>query len=97
MVGNGRKIDICVVGLLGGQQQEVRRKSPGNVRITFVSQDAHEPKYPPRADWILIVKKFTTHKWTAAAYQTKPRDRVVIVDGCVSRLVAKIKEISLIS
>lgn len=87
-------VKVCVVGLLSGQQQDARRKCPKGIELLFVSQDAHEPRFPKSADWIVLIKKFTKHKWSTTALQARDRNRVCMIDGCVSSLVKKLEEIA---
>lgn len=99
-VGNGHAVSggtapirVCIVGLLGGQQNEVKRRAPNTVELMFISQDAHEPKFPQSAEWIVLVKKFVKHNWTTAAFQARERDRVFHVDGGITGLVKKLHDI----
>lgn len=86
-------IRVCIVGLLGGQQNEVRKRAPNTVELMFISQDAHEPKFPQSAEWIVLVKKFVKHNWTTAAFQARDRDKVFHVDGGITVLVKKLHDI----
>jgi len=84
----GRK-RISVVGLRKAQAGIVRRKCEAVARIDCVDADRADTRLP-QCDHVIVMTRFTDHRWSQSAYRFFPRDRVHLHSGGMSVLVQKI-------
>lgn len=89
---NGRR-RIAVVGLRKAQAGIVRRKCEAVARIDCVDPDRSEVRFP-QCDDIIVMIRFTDHRWTESAYRSLPRDRVHLHGGGMSVLFKKIEALA---
>jgi hypothetical protein len=76
---------IAIVGLLGGQQQEIGKEFATRIDLRFLNKDQSQPKFP-QCDYIVLVTKFISHYWDNAAMSTLPKDRVIRHRGGMKEL-----------
>ncbi len=84
----GRK-RISVVGLRKAQAGIVRRKCEAIARIDCVDADRSDVRLP-QCDHVIVMTRFTDHRWSQSAYHFFPRDRVHLHSGGMSLLFKKI-------
>ena len=84
---------ISIVGLRCGQEHHVAKKCQGLADLCFVDADRADAFFPD-ADAVILMTRFIRHKWTEAAYQVLPRERVHLHAGGISKLVRRIKRIA---
>jgi hypothetical protein len=84
---------FAVVGLRFGQEAQVARRCRDVASLKFVSADRSETALPA-SDAVLLLTKFIEHRWTTAAYQAYPRERVHLHAGGLSGLIEKIRTLA---
>ena len=80
---------IAVVGLRKAQAGIVRRKCEAVACIDCVDADRSKVRLP-QCDDVIVMTRFTDHRWTESAFNSFPRDRVHLHRGGMSLLVRKI-------
>jgi hypothetical protein len=88
----GRK-RISVVGLRKAQAGIVRRRCEAIARIDCVDADRSDVRLP-QCDHVIVMTRFTDHRWTQSAYRFYPRDRVHLHSGGMSVLFKKIEALA---
>jgi hypothetical protein len=48
----------------------------------------------PASDAVILMTRFTGHRWTIAGYRAFPRERVHLHSGGISGLIEKIKALA---
>ena len=81
---------VAVIGLRKGQDAMIEEMCSGIVRIKFVDADQSQPEIPS-ADAVFLLTKFIGHRWTQAAQQQFPRNRIYLIPGGITGLVHRIQ------
>jgi hypothetical protein len=80
---------IAVVGLRKAQAGIIRRRCGAVARIDCVNADRSSVRLP-QCDDVIVMTRFTDHRWTESAFNSFPRDRVHLHSGGMSRLLQMI-------
>jgi hypothetical protein len=82
-------IRVTIVGLKPNQAQAVQRQFGGAVRFHFLPADRSDTRLPSGTDWA-IVTRFAGHRWSWAALDQLPRQRVSYCAGGVLSVIQNV-------
>lgn len=86
---------IAIIGPLPGQMNDIQKQVDQvalPVELRFVDKEASSPSLPTSCDFA-IVTRHNRHKWFDAARQQLENGRVYFVDGGITQLVQKVRDI----
>lgn len=89
---------LVIVGLLGGQFRRLESRFKGIVDLSYMSSSETKSggkfKDFPRGDHCVLLTKFVSHSSEKAAEDVFGKNRVVLVRGGMTSVVAAIERIS---
>jgi len=91
-----RKPRVVVIGPMNGQMQEIKQqvehyKIP--IEVRFADKEASNTGLPTSCDYA-IVTRHSRHKWWDAACKQVGHNRVFFIDGGISQVVQKLRDIA---
>lgn len=80
---------VAVVGLQKAQFADLVVRCDNAIKLKFVNVEQSECILP-RADVVVLVTKFISHRWTDVALRKFPRRRVIFHGGGISLLAERL-------